>query len=262
MNIHIQTTRFNQDTWNENVAFRTKYNYGGCIYNSPRLMSPKVKPDSIVYMLEMNNTLNRIEGIGSIINCPVLHKHYKIHGDANYNRFAFQSRIRLDRQEIQDENSELLELLETLCFKGKTHVKRGHGFMSISAKAIQLNDAHDITERVHRLFMREDNVVAVAEMQEKKLLKEKEKKLLKEKEKKLLKEKKEKEMQEKKLLKEKKEKEMQEKKLLKEKEKKLLKEKKQKEMQEKKLLKEKEKKLLKEKKEEEKRNKIKRNLNR
>ena len=178
MNIHIQTTRFNQDTWNENVAFRTKYNYGGCIYNSPRLMSPKVKPDSIVYMLEMNNTLNRIEGIGSIINCPVLHKHYKIHGDANYNRFAFQSRIRLDRQEIQDENSELLELLETLCFKGKTHVKRGHGFMSISAKAIQLKDAHDITERVHRLFMREENVVAVAEIQEKLL---NEKKLLKEK---------------------------------------------------------------------------------
>ena len=250
--MYVLTTRFNNDTWNENVAFRNKYNYVGCIYNSPRLMSPKVKPDSIVYMLEMNNTLNRIEGIGSIINCPVLHKHYKIHGDANYNRFAFQSRIRLDRQEIESENSELLELLETLCFKGKTHVKRGHGFMSISAKAIQLNDAHDITERVHRLFMREENVVAVAEIQEKKLLKEKkekeiqEKKLLKEKEKekKFLKEKKEKEMQEKK------EKEK-EKKLLKEKEKKLLKEK---EMQEKK--------LLKEKKEEEKRNKIKRNEDR
>ena len=171
--MYVLTTRFNNDTWNENVAFRNKYNYVGCIYNSPRLMSPKVKPDSIVYMLEMNNTLNRIEGIGSIINCPVLHKHYKIHGDANYNRFAFQSRIRLDRQEIESENSELLELLETLCFKGKTHVKRGHGFMSISAKAIQLTDAHDITERVHRLFMREENVVAVAEIQEKKLLKEK-----------------------------------------------------------------------------------------
>ena len=157
--MHVLTTRFNNDTWQENVAFREKYKYVGCIYNSPRLMSPKVNPDEIVYMLEMNNTLNRIEGIGSLINRPVLHKHYKIHKDGNYNRFPFQSRTRMDREEIQMINSELLELLETLCFKGKTHVKRGHGFMSISHKAIQLNNAYDIVERVHCLFMeqREDD---------------------------------------------------------------------------------------------------------
>ena len=152
MQVHILTTRFNANTWNENVAFREKYKYVGCIYNSPRLMSPKVKLDAIVYMLEMNNTLNRIEGIGSLINRPVLHKHYKIHADENYNRFAFQSHTRMDREQLEIENSKLLELLETLCFKGKTHVKRGHGFMSISQKSIQLNNAHDITERVHCLF--------------------------------------------------------------------------------------------------------------
>ena len=150
--MYILTTRFNTETWNENSAFREKHNYVGCIYNSPRLMSVKVKPDGIVYMLEMNNTLNRIEGIGSLINRPALHKHYKIHADENYNRFAFQSHTRMDRTQVLAENSELLELLETLCFKGKTHVKRGHGFMSISQKSIQINNAHDITERVHRLF--------------------------------------------------------------------------------------------------------------
>lgn len=150
--MHILTTRFNANTWNENIAFREKHNYIGCIYNSPRLMSTKVNPDAIVYMLEMNNTLNRIEGIGSLINRPALHKHYKIHADENYNRFAFQSRTRMDREQLLAENSELLELLETLCFKGKTHVKRGHGFMSISKKSIQINNAYDITERVHRLF--------------------------------------------------------------------------------------------------------------
>jgi hypothetical protein len=150
--MHVLTTRFNSETWNENITFREKYNYVGCIYNSPRLMSPKVKPDNIVYMLEMNNTLNRIEGIGSLINRPVLHKHYKIHVDENYNRFAFKSHIRMDREQLLAENCDLLELLETLCFKGKTHVKRGHGFMSISRKSIEINNAHDITERVHRLF--------------------------------------------------------------------------------------------------------------
>ena len=154
--MRLLTTRFNNDTWNENVAFREKYKYIGCIYNSPRLMSPKVKPDEIVYMLEMNNTLNRIEGIGLIKNRPVLHKHYKIYSDENYNRYAFQSNTRMDRAKIEFENNELLELLETLCFKGKTHVKRGHGFMSISQKSIKNNNAEDITERVHRLFMQED----------------------------------------------------------------------------------------------------------
>jgi hypothetical protein len=34
-------------------------------------------------------------------------------------------------------------------------VKRGHGFMSISQKAINNNNAEDITEKVHRLFMQE-----------------------------------------------------------------------------------------------------------
>ena len=154
MAIHLLTTRFNNATWNENVEFREKYNYVGCIYNSPRLMPPKVKPDETVYIIEMNNTLNKIEGIGSIKNNPVLNKYYKIHIDNNYNRFSFQSHTRLDRTEI---DVAIIEVLEQLCFKGKTHVKRGQGFMSISKKAIEINNTPYITEMVHQVFINRRN---------------------------------------------------------------------------------------------------------
>ena len=50
-----------------------------------------------------------------------------------------------------------IELLEQLCFKGKTHVKRGQGFMSISKKAIEINNTPYITEMVHQVFINRRN---------------------------------------------------------------------------------------------------------
>jgi hypothetical protein len=57
----IATTRFSNSTWNENVSFREKYNYKGCIYGSPSQLSCKIDKDAVLFVIEMNNSTNKIE---------------------------------------------------------------------------------------------------------------------------------------------------------------------------------------------------------
>ena len=63
----LASTRFNNSTLEENEKYRIKTN-NACVYCSPQRMSYKIKTDSLVFIVEMNNELNQIEGIGLIKN--------------------------------------------------------------------------------------------------------------------------------------------------------------------------------------------------
>ena len=69
----VVSTRFNTETYQENKEYRTKNNMGifACIYCAPQPMSPKIVPESLVFVIEMNNTINQVEGIGLIQNIPL-----------------------------------------------------------------------------------------------------------------------------------------------------------------------------------------------
>ena len=69
--VYLVSTRFNNETWEQNVDFKKKYNYTGCIYGVPNPMSPKIYVDEPVFVVEMNNSQNKIEGIGLIKNILV-----------------------------------------------------------------------------------------------------------------------------------------------------------------------------------------------
>jgi hypothetical protein len=137
--ISIVTTRFNEDTWRENVEYRMRNNIdSGCIYGSPHELSSKIHYGSIVFVLEMNNTTNLIEGIGLIKNMPCSDKYYSIHSDCNYNRYIYKSNYRIDRSHIVADNKiTLLNILEYLVFYEKTHLKRGSGFTIINQQLIK-----------------------------------------------------------------------------------------------------------------------------
>ena len=70
----IMTSRFNDDTISENKAYRSRNQKIGCIYCTPQTISKKVPIDSILFILEMNNDKNRIEGIGMVRNHPQVSK--------------------------------------------------------------------------------------------------------------------------------------------------------------------------------------------
>uniref|UniRef100_A0A6C0EPQ2 Uncharacterized protein n=1 Tax=viral metagenome TaxID=1070528 RepID=A0A6C0EPQ2_9ZZZZ len=150
----VVSTRFNNDTWKENQEKREKLQIP-CFYGSPQEMSPKIEYESIVFVVEMNNTQNKIEGIGLIKNRPHMDKYYKIHVDGNYNRFIYKSNYRIDRDILIRHNSYLVELLDNILFKGKTHLKRGCGFTTITDKLLkkEICKDFDIRNAIRNIFI-------------------------------------------------------------------------------------------------------------
>ena len=65
----VVTTRFNTDTLEANYSYRLRRNLK-CLYCSPIELSPKILYDMPVFVIEMNNSTNKIEGIGLIKNKP------------------------------------------------------------------------------------------------------------------------------------------------------------------------------------------------
>jgi hypothetical protein len=134
--ITIASTRFNNHTWNENVNYRNRIHHNGCIYGCPQSISSKILDESLLYIFEMNNSLNRIEGIGLIKNKIYYDNYYKIYSDGNYNRFVYKSNYRVDRKQLELCYPDILSLFELILFKGKTHLKRGFGITQVPEKLI------------------------------------------------------------------------------------------------------------------------------
>jgi len=152
----IVSTRFNNETWQQNVNFRREYKYTGCIYGVPQPMSNKIEQNSPVFVVEMNNATNKVEGIGLLKNTIYLDKYYKLYDTGDYNRYIFKGKYHLNRDEIDSMNSKLIEVLDYILFKEKTHLKRGIGFTTIPEKLLNHEKCKDfnIKNEIKTLFIR------------------------------------------------------------------------------------------------------------
>jgi hypothetical protein len=135
--ITIASSRFNQQTWEENCSYRREKNMAGCIYGSPCQLSSKIQPKTLVFISEMNNTTNKIEGIGLIYNIIKYDKYYRVYDTGNYNRYIYGSDFRISRNVLMEYNQELVKSLEQILFKGKTHMKRGSGITTVPEKLLK-----------------------------------------------------------------------------------------------------------------------------
>ena len=146
----IATTRFNNATWKENVYFREKFKFNGCIYGSPCPLSRKIDMDEFLFVIEMNNSTNKIEGIGLIKNKNRHDKYYRVYDAGNFNRYTFVGKCRVDRS-VLDPN--LVNILELLLFKGKTHSKRGDSITLFPEKLLrQVFEEIDIKKEIKSVF--------------------------------------------------------------------------------------------------------------
>jgi len=150
----LLSTRFNNDTWNENSKYRLERKIL-CIYGSPQEISPKIDYETIVFVIEMNNSINQIEGIGLIKNKPDVEKYYKIYSNANFNRYIYKSNYHISREILKEYNLILVDVLDHILFKGKTHLKRGSGFTTIPEKLIKSEfcDGMDIKQEIKNIFI-------------------------------------------------------------------------------------------------------------
>lgn len=127
----IVTTRFNNQTFKENDVWRRKNKWDGCIYGTPLQIRETFTIGCPLFVIEMNNSENTIEGIGIIKNEICTDKYYKIYSDGNYNRYTYKSKYRIDREDFLEEDDNFVEILENILFKGKAHCKRGQGITSL-----------------------------------------------------------------------------------------------------------------------------------
>lgn len=139
----VVTGRFNNNTLVTNYSYREK-NGIKCIYCVPTKLSPKILYDSQVFVIEMNNSTNKIEGIGLIKNRIETQKYYKVHSDTNTNRYTYVGKHFIDRNTIAVYNPELIHILDQILFKGKTHSKRGSGLTTIPEKVLKFDICKDI----------------------------------------------------------------------------------------------------------------------
>lgn len=141
---YIVTTKFNTKTWTENCKYRNEKNIR-CIYGSPCEFPQKVDYGALAFVLEMNNDMNVIEGIGLIKNMPC-GKQHNIYKDMNYNRHIYKSKYRLRRDELlkSDDKCTLLNILEYIVFYEKNHLKRGSGFALLNQELINKKSHEEI----------------------------------------------------------------------------------------------------------------------
>ena len=123
---YIGTTRFNDETFKENVDWRMKHRHDGCIYPVNKSIAESITKNVLIYVIEMNNTQNKIMGIGLIRNEYDKKQKIRVYNsDLNYNRYVYHSKHRKDISDIEDKK--VIEILEIILFKGYRHMKRGQG---------------------------------------------------------------------------------------------------------------------------------------
>jgi len=128
----IGTTRFSDETINENKRWRENNKIKGCIYGTPVIISPTIPNGCNLFVIEMNNNKNKIEGIGLIIKPEYPKKSRPIHNIDNYNRYIYVGEYRIDKEKIEDDyDKRVINVLEQLLFRGARHSKRGQGISQI-----------------------------------------------------------------------------------------------------------------------------------
>jgi hypothetical protein len=151
----IASTRFNESTWQENINYRIKNSIKGAIYGVSIKIYEKYPLNSIIFVIEMNNDINKICGIGIIRNSLSFDKKYKIYNESNYNRFIYKGDYWLSRDDILSCDEALVTMFENMLFKKKSNLKRLSGISFLTSK-IYLNwkyNERDIRESIKNIFI-------------------------------------------------------------------------------------------------------------
>lgn len=148
----IATTRFDKTTWKENKEWRIKNNWSGCVYGTPKQTAVSLHTDVPMFVLEMNNSKNKIEGIGLVKNKPVTNERHNIYKDRNYNRYTYKSKFRISRKELTREERKVIRAFDELLFTGSSHLKRGQGIIALPRRLIKNTKCMDLLMFFRTMF--------------------------------------------------------------------------------------------------------------
>ena len=127
----LACTRFDNETWLQNRRYCGSHDIVGCLYGTPRRIKETCRINSLVFVLEMNNTRNQVMGVGLIRNTVLADKYYCVYKDGNYNRYVYRGKYRLDREQLTELEGKMLGVFDTLLFKGRRHCKLAQGITEV-----------------------------------------------------------------------------------------------------------------------------------
>ena len=142
LNNVLCVTRFNDETFREYQNFTKEERVSSInspqrvynVYNTPLpIVESNEFTNKYLFVIEMLNTNNSIQGISIIRNRPY-YKKFKVYSEQNYNRHSYKIITRISRTDLLYLDSFLVENLEKLVFTQKNHLKRGQGIQMIQTK--------------------------------------------------------------------------------------------------------------------------------
>jgi hypothetical protein len=151
---HIASTRFNNKTYKENIDCREKTKEP-VLYGTGIRIHQKYEIGCLMFVCEMNNEENQIEGIGLIKNQVAHEKKYKIYSDSDYNHNIYRGSHWLSREDLILLDEELVTIFDKMLFKGKSHLKRQSGITVVTEKLTKNweQDLDQLKRRVKDLFV-------------------------------------------------------------------------------------------------------------
>ena len=92
-----------------------------------------VNPEDYIFIIEMNNDINMIMGIGLIKNIYKHTNRSRIYSSECWNEFIYKSKYHIDRKILleNDKSAKVIKFLELFLFYGSRHFKRGQGCVII-----------------------------------------------------------------------------------------------------------------------------------
>ena len=126
----LGTVRFNNDTYSENLKWKKRKEYIGCAYGLDKPLSIKIPKGKEIYVIEMNNEINKIMGIGKILNVLKYSNRSRMYIDERRNNYIYKGKDWISRDDIISKlpkGNIVIELLENMLFLGSRHFKRGQG---------------------------------------------------------------------------------------------------------------------------------------
>ena len=130
----IGSVRFNNKTYLENIKWKQRKQHQGCAYGLDKPLSIKIPSKKYIYIIEMNNDINKIMGIGKIKNEVVYSNRSRMYDDDRLNKFIYKSPDFISRNDIiksKEKANIVLRFLENILFYGYKHFKRGQGCVII-----------------------------------------------------------------------------------------------------------------------------------
>ena len=133
--MYIATTRFTDETYYENMSYKERKKIGDVIYPCPMKINPKILLDVPIIVIEMNNSKNEVCGVSLIRNKLVFNVR-NVYSHSTFNRYVYVGKYHINREMLMRINENLLLMLDTILFKGKSHQKRLQGISLIREKLL------------------------------------------------------------------------------------------------------------------------------